>query len=71
MRYELKYMLTPIQYEILRGRLKGGMEPDEHVGDTGEYFIRSVYFDSPDRVAFQEKISGVNKRKKYRMFNCA
>lgn len=67
MRYELKYMLTPIQYEILRGRLKWVMEPDEHVGDTGEYFIRSVYFDSPDRVAFQEKISGVNKRKKYRI----
>ncbi len=67
MRHELKYILTPIQYELLRNQLKWVLQPDEHASETGDYFIRSIYFDSPDRVALKEKISGINRRKKYRM----
>lgn len=67
MRHELKYLLTPVQYTLLQSRLKWVLEPDVHASDTGEYFIRSIYFDSPDRCAWQEKISGVNRRKKYRI----
>ena len=67
MRYELKYMLTPLQYTLLQGRLKWVMEPDEHAGATGEYFIRSIYFDSPDRMALREKRNGLDQRKKYRI----
>ena len=67
MRHELKYMLTPIQYALLQGRLKWVMQRDKHVLDSGEYFIRSVYFDSPDMLALREKLNGVNVRKKYRI----
>ena len=67
MRHELKYMLTPPQYTLLKRRLKWVMKPDEHALETGEYFIRSIYFDSPDRMALREKMSGVNHRKKYRI----
>lgn len=67
MRYELKYILTPVQYVLLQRRLKWVLSPDEHASPSGEYFIRSIYFDSPDRVALREKINGVNKRKKYRI----
>lgn len=67
MRHELKYILTPIQYELLRNKLKWVLEPDANASNEGEYFIRSIYFDSPDRVALKEKLSGINRRKKYRI----
>ncbi len=67
MRHELKYILTPIQYELLRSKLKWVLQPDENASETGDYFIRSIYFDSPDRVALKEKLSGINNRKKYRL----
>ena len=67
MRHELKYILTPVQYVLLQRRLKWMLKPDEHASSSGEYFIRSIYFDSPDRIALKEKIDGVNKRKKYRI----
>lgn len=67
MRHELKYMLNPIQYELLRNRLKWVMQIDENGREQGEYFIRSIYYDSPDRTALQEKRSGINRRRKYRI----
>lgn len=67
MRHELKYILTPIQYELLRSKLKWVLQPDANASQEGEYFIRSIYFDSPDRVALKEKLSGINRRKKYRI----
>lgn len=67
MRHELKYLLTPIQYSLLQGRLKWFLKPDPNGLESGDYFIRSIYFDSPDRLALREKISGVNERKKYRI----
>lgn len=67
MRHELKYILTPIQYELLRGKLKWVLQPDTNASDEGDYFIRSIYFDSPDRIALKEKLSGINRRRKYRI----
>lgn len=67
MRHELKYILTPIQYELLRNKLKWVLKPDANASDEGDYFIRSIYFDSPDRVALKEKLSGINRRQKYRI----
>ncbi|MCM1089985.1 MAG: polyphosphate polymerase domain-containing protein [Butyrivibrio sp.] len=67
MRHELKYILTPIQYTLLQSRLKWVMQRDAHVLESGEYFIRSVYFDSPDRLALKEKQNGVDVRRKYRI----
>lgn len=66
-RHELKYILTLPQYILLQGRLKWVMQPDEHARESGEYFIRSVYFDSPDRRALREKQSGIHNRRKYRI----
>jgi hypothetical protein len=67
MRHEVKYILTPMQYVLLQNRLKWVLQPDEHAAETGTYFIRSIYFDSPDRLALKEKQNGVNRRKKYRI----
>lgn len=67
MRHELKYILTPIQYELLRNKIKWVLQPDVNASEDGNYFIRSIYFDSPDRSALKEKLSGIHKRKKYRI----
>ncbi len=67
MRHELKYILTPVQYRILRDRLKWVLKPDPHAGENGEYVIRSIYFDTEDKDALWEKQSGVDRRKKYRI----
>lgn len=67
MRHELKYVITPIQYTMLKNRLKPFMQPDEHAGGDGNYFIRSIYFDSDRYDALNDKINGVWKRKKYRL----
>lgn len=67
MRHELKYILNPIQYELLRNKLKWVLQPDANASEGGNYFIRSIYFDSPDRVALKEKLSGINRRQKYRI----
>ena len=67
MRHELKYILDPIQYELLRSRLRWVLQSDDNASEDGDYFIRSIYFDTPDRIALREKLSGINKRKKYRI----
>ena len=34
---------------------------------NNEYFVRSLYFDSPSSFNFYEKIDGIKKRKKFRL----
>ncbi|MDE6750498.1 MAG: polyphosphate polymerase domain-containing protein [Lachnospiraceae bacterium] len=67
MRHELKYVITPVQYIMLRSRLKPIMQLDEHSREDGNYFIRSIYFDSYQYDALNNKNNGVWKRKKYRL----
>lgn len=67
MRYELKYIINPVQYQLLRDRLKWVMKPDPHAGEEGEYFIRSIYFDSEGMDALLDKQNGIHHRKKYRI----
>jgi hypothetical protein len=43
------------------------MKRDEHAGPTGQYTIRSLYFDDFNCSAFAEKMSGVSDRMKYRI----
>ncbi|MCB8815282.1 polyphosphate polymerase domain-containing protein [Desulfosporosinus shakirovi] len=66
-RHELKFFVNFHQYYTLRQRLKNLMEQDEHVGPTGEYHIRSLYFDDIGNKALAEKLGGISQRKKYRI----
>lgn len=43
------------------------MGSDEHVGTTGEYHIRSLYFDDIYNSALHDKLGGIRDRKKYRI----
>ncbi len=67
MRYELKYVITPVQYTLLKSRLRPFLQPDRHAGADGNYFIRSIYFDSESYDALREKAAGVLHRRKYRI----
>lgn len=66
-RHEYKFALSQGEYIALRSRLRAILPHDSHVGSTGEYHIRSVYFDNADDKALREKLDGVNVREKFRI----
>jgi hypothetical protein len=66
-RHELKFFINQHQFHIIRQRLKSLMKQDENVGPSGEYHIRSLYFDDIGNKALHEKLGGVRDRVKYRI----
>jgi len=66
-RHELKYMINEADHLALRSRFSKLFSQDTHVGESGEYHIRSLYFDTPKDKALMEKINGVNRREKFRL----
>ena len=66
-RHELKYEIDPASYLALRQRLRPVMKPDGHALSDGRYLIRSVYFDNHSDKALREKITGADRREKFRV----
>lgn len=67
-RHELKYYINYHQYQIIRQQLKHLLARDRHADPaTGDYHIRSLYFDDIDNKALHEKLGGVRDREKYRI----
>jgi len=66
-RYEFKYFLEGERLARVTKVFDNYLSRDEHCGDTGDYPIRSVYFDSPDMRWFHEKRNGLEKGFKYRL----
>lgn len=66
-RHEYKFTLSLGDYMGLRSRLRAALPHDPHAGPSGEYFIRSVYFDNVDDKALREKLDGVDHREKFRI----
>jgi len=66
LRNELKYYISRPAAAIIKSRLSKIMHPDSHADGFEPYFIRSVYFDDMDYTAFRDKLSGVEKRDKFR-----
>ena len=67
LRHELKYFITPAEMNVLRGVLTPVMQLDPNGNENNEYHIRSLYFDTINDDALEEKIAGVGNRKKYRI----
>ena len=67
LRHELKYFITPAEMNVLRGVLTPVMQLDPNGNENNEYHIRSLYFDTINDSALEEKIAGVGNRKKYRI----
>ena len=65
-RHELKYIISYFDYYNMRGRLRAVMKSDPHTVD-GRYKIRSIYFDNYNDKALREKISGLERREKFRI----
>ena len=66
-RHEYKYLISKADAELLKHRLPYIMERDPHAGPTGQYTIRSLYFDDFSGTAYYDKVDGVNYRAKYRI----
>jgi len=66
-RKEVKYYVNPIQHALLSSLLGALLKRDENSDEYGDYFVRSVYFDSFMTKDFNEKEMGVSHRKKVRL----
>lgn len=66
-RHELKFLCTQLQMELLEDQLGCLMEKDRHVGGSGFYTVRSLYFDDYGNGAMKQKEDGLDERKKYRV----
>lgn len=66
-RYELKYMISHQQYHLLKALLSAVLSVDEHAQENNSYYIRSLYFDSPENMDFYSKDDGLYGRKKIRL----
>ena len=67
LRYELKFLLSNYAADLIEKRLATVMDADRHADGRGGYFIRSLYFDDQHWTAYRDKLSGVEKRAKYRI----
>lgn len=67
LRHELKFFITPIQYQVLSRMLRATLMPDPHGDENNRYHIRSLYFDTAFDSALYDKINGTADRDKYRI----
>lgn len=66
LREEKKFLLDYLEFYRTKGFLEQVMIQDSHNIKEG-YMVRSLYFDTLDNICFNEKLDGVNKRKKIRL----
>lgn len=66
-RHEYKHRINHMDYVLLKERLAVMMQRDIHSDKSGEYIVRSLYFDTPKDKALREKINGIDKREKFRL----
>lgn len=68
-RYEYKYLVPNSLLCELRKELFPFMELDEFAKKqkSGEYTVRSIYYDSPQFSCYTEKLNGLQIRNKYRI----
>jgi len=66
-RHELKFLIANSEAEVIRRRLKMIMHLDTHTDLSGNYLVRSLYFDDLNFSAYREKMDGVPFRQKFRI----
>ena len=68
-RFELKYRLTYFQYLKVRNAIRPYMVPDAYTQRAlaNRYLVRSLYFDTSDYRAYEQKMSGDCERVKFRL----
>lgn len=66
-RLEVKYLVDRTRRTALERDLRALMRLDAYSHKAGGYTVRSLYFDTPDYMAYHEKVDGVAVRHKLRM----
>jgi len=66
-RVELKYLIDRTTRTALARDLAAFMRPDVHAGPAGSYLVRSLYLDTPDYLAYHDKMAGEAERHKLRV----
>lgn len=66
-RHEYKYLISATEESILLLRAAGVLMPDSHVGESGDYVIRSLYFDDDCDSCLQDNVAGTDPRSKFRI----
>ncbi len=66
-RNELKYYISYNDYLNLRNILRNTINGDKNGNEDNEYFIRSLYFDTPFNDDYYNKMIGIMNRKKIRL----
>lgn len=67
LRHEQKHQISRTEDLVLAGRLSKLFRRDSHAGPDGSYRVTSLYFDTPDDRALQEKTEGFSRREKFRL----
>jgi len=68
LRQEKKYLISLDRYYYLSRQFSRTLQEDTHSSGDG-YLVRSLYFDDIDNTDYEEKINGVEVRKKIRLRN--
>lgn len=66
-RHECKFLVSAVDAEIIRNKISAICESDAHADGDGQYYVRSLYFDTVDDLYLNENLAGVNNRHKYRI----
>ncbi|MBN2072324.1 MAG: polyphosphate polymerase domain-containing protein [Actinobacteria bacterium] len=66
-RRELKYYINHVDYLYLASLVSNFFQIDKNCKDNGSYSVRSLYFDNKSNKDYFEKISGYDRREKYRI----
>ena len=66
-RNELKYYINEAEYLRLSTIFNAVLQKDLYVSENGDYWIRSLYFDTVQNNDYYDKVIGVKDRKKIRI----
>ena len=68
-RYEFKFLLNTAKAQLIENEIKNFMILDSNASknQNKKYFVRSLYFDTPNYANFYEKVDGIKIRKKFRI----
>ena len=66
-RHELKYVISAGELALIRNRINHLIPLDSHIGSTGTYTIRSLYFDDLYDSCYYENENGTDPREKFRI----
>ncbi len=66
-RHELKYVVSKGELLLIQNRINNLLSLDSHVGKSGKYNIRSLYFDDYYNRCFYENENGTDPREKFRI----